>query len=167
MRVTTTNIRGSSRTPNGIAITQLIYQIFKANGRLIREGDRISGEFGLTSARWQVLGAILERPRTVAQIGRQFELTRQGVLWVVQALKKERLIEMIHNPDHKRSKLVQLTPTGKEALEGVLEKQHHWSDGLGAHFSEAEIETCINVVDRLSALLVESPVEDELGRSGV
>jgi DNA-binding MarR family transcriptional regulator len=52
----------------------------------------------LTSARWQVLGAIVQTPRTVAQIARYFELTRQGVLWVVQSMLKDGIVELAKNP---------------------------------------------------------------------
>jgi MarR family len=60
--------------------------------------------------------------RTVAQIARHFELSRQGVLWVVSALVKEGLVELIDNPDHKRSKLVQFTGRGRE-IHAELERR--------------------------------------------
>ena len=52
---------------------QLVEAVFQANGKLLAIGDQLSAEFGLTGARWQVLGALqLEnRPLTVAQIARR------------------------------------------------------------------------------------------------
>ena len=47
-------------TEEGGAVTQLILDVFRLNGRLLIAGDRLVGELGLTSARWQVLGAIAD-----------------------------------------------------------------------------------------------------------
>jgi hypothetical protein len=71
-------------TREGTAITELILAIFLTNGRIIRAGDTLLRDLGLTGARWQVLGAIKDTPKTVAQIARKYELSRQGVLWLVQ-----------------------------------------------------------------------------------
>src|SRR5438045_4880048 len=73
--------RPKGHTPEGAAMTEFILSLFRANGRLIAVGDQLARDFGLTAARWQVLGAITDTPRTVAQIARHFGLTRQGVLF--------------------------------------------------------------------------------------
>jgi len=39
-------------------ITDLVLEVFRLNGRLIMAGDALVARIGLTSARWQVLGAI-------------------------------------------------------------------------------------------------------------
>ena len=68
------------RTPAGAAATELILAVFRANGLLITSGDQLSAGEDLTSARWQVLGAIAiaDRPLTVPQIARRLaELTRK------------------------------------------------------------------------------------------
>jgi DNA-binding MarR family transcriptional regulator len=98
-----TRTKRIERTAEGAAISELILAIFRANGRLIRAGDVLTRDLGLTSARWQVLGAIAPAPKTVAQIAREFELTRQGVLWVVQSMIGDGFVELINNPDHRRA----------------------------------------------------------------
>ena len=40
------------------AVTDLVLEIFRLNGCLIASGDALVAKIGLTSARWQVLGAI-------------------------------------------------------------------------------------------------------------
>jgi len=56
------------RTPAGKALTDAILDLFRLSSRLVVAGDRLVGRLGLTSARWQVLGAILysDRPQPVA-----------------------------------------------------------------------------------------------------
>jgi hypothetical protein len=66
-----------NRTSAGAAATEVILSIFKANGLLVTSGDQLSASEDLTSARWQVLGAIAlaDRPLTVPQIARRMGLT--------------------------------------------------------------------------------------------
>jgi hypothetical protein len=48
--------------PAGKAATALILEVFRFNGRLLAAGDKLVANLGLTSARWQVLGAIALSP---------------------------------------------------------------------------------------------------------
>ena len=62
-------------------MTDLILDLFRLNGRLLAAGDRLVAGLGLTSARWQVLGAIAlaDRPQPVAWLARDMGVYRQGV----------------------------------------------------------------------------------------
>ena len=62
-------------------LTDLIVETFRLNGRLLAAGDGLVADLGLTSARWQVLGAIAASPvpLPVASIARNMGLSRQGV----------------------------------------------------------------------------------------
>ena len=153
MRVSAFDLDVENWTPNGLAVTSLVIRIFQANGRLLKTGDALSRDLGLTSTRWQVLGAIDMQPKTVAQIAREFELTRQGVLWVVEMLQKESLVELVPNPAHKRAKLVRLTSAGQHALGEVLNRQRVWADELGRSFTSGEMQICNEVLERFSELL--------------
>lgn len=144
-----------ARTPEGVAMTAFILTIFRVNGRLLRVGDTLSGEFGLTAARWQVLGAIAATPRTVAQIARYFESTRQGVLWVVTALIKDGIVELIDNPDHKRAKLVQFTAAGRKIYEDLSRRQTEWVNSYAGDFTLAELEAATSVLERLGNRVLE------------
>lgn len=137
-------------TPQAAAMTELIFAIFRIHGRLFVSGDKLTRDVGLTASRWQVLGAIADRPRTVAQIARYFESTRQGVLFVVNALVREGFVELIDNPDHKRAKLVQFTERGKAAYDEVSERQHVWANAFAKHFDADELHAATDVLVRVS-----------------
>src|SRR5205814_345438 len=64
------NRMGDARA--GGLVTELILEVFRLNGRLLAAGDRLVADLGLTSARWQVLGAIAlaSSPMPVAWIAR-------------------------------------------------------------------------------------------------
>jgi hypothetical protein len=42
--------------------TELVLEIFRLNGVLLTQGDRLVDDIGLTSARWQVMGAAALSP---------------------------------------------------------------------------------------------------------
>jgi DNA-binding MarR family transcriptional regulator len=148
-------------TREGKAITDLMLTIFLTNGRIMRAGDALLRDLGLTGARWQVLGAIKDTPRTVAQIARQYELSRQGVLWLVQSLLEEGLVEYVDNPDHKRSKLLIFTEQGRRIYDKVERRQHLWSNEIGSVFSVEEIQSAMQCVRRLGEMMKGSNGDNE------
>ena len=97
--------RDELRTPEGERATQIILSMFRANGLLLGAGDLLTADEGLTSARWQVLGAVTlsERPLTVPQIARRMGLTRQSVHATVKRLVGDGLLELAPNADHRWS----------------------------------------------------------------
>lgn len=142
-----------ARTPDGEALTSLILAIFRANGRISRVGDAMSRDLDLTSGRWQVLGAVAETPLTVAQIARRYELTRQGILWVVQAMIRVGLVELIPNPDHRRAKLVRPTASGAAIYKEISMRQRRWVSELATRFDIAELEQATRLLAKLSEQL--------------
>ena len=62
----------ADRTAAAQALTDLILAVFRANNQVQTWGDRLVADLGLTSARWQVLGAIVAagRPQPVAWLAR-------------------------------------------------------------------------------------------------
>lgn len=101
------------------AATALVLEIFRSSGALLAAGDRLVGDLGLTSARWQVLGAVAlaAQPLPVARIARDMGITRQGVQRTVNELAKAGLVSFADNPHHLRARLVLLTPAGRDAYE--------------------------------------------------
>ncbi len=149
-------------TESGEAVTALILDVFKLNGRLLLAGDRLVAKLGLTSARWQVLGAIsyAERPESVAWHARNMGVHRQGIQRIVNELEKENIVEFQPNPHHKRAHLVVLTDKGKTLFEAAIALQIPWVNALSSGLEVKDIETVRNVVDKLKTRL-----EEELDNS--
>lgn len=140
-------------TKAGKAFTELILETFQFNGRLLAAGDRLTKPLGLTSSRWQVLGAIETQSLSVAQIARKMGLARQNVQRLADVLEKEGIVEYAPNPDHKRAKLVGLTQRGRTASKklGVLQEQ--WANGTASGVSAPEIQAALSVVRKLRSRL--------------
>jgi DNA-binding MarR family transcriptional regulator len=138
----------SGHTPGGEAATELILETFRLNGRLLSAGDKLVAKLGLTSARWQVLGAIAYSPvpESVARLARNMGLHRQGVQRIVNELEKEGLVEFRPNPHHRRANLVVLTARGREIYEQADRLQKPWVNALSAGISAADITRAIRVI---------------------
>ena len=151
-----------SRTPKGKAATKLILSTFRANGLLLDAGDLLSADEGLTSARWQVLGAIAvaERPVTVPQIARRMGLTRQSVHATVNRLVHDGFLELVPNADHRRSALVRLTVSGSAKYEAIDARQATWVNRLVGGIGRADLDAARRVLDELCRRL-EADGEDE------
>jgi DNA-binding MarR family transcriptional regulator len=139
------------RTRNGEAATGLILSTFRANGLLLDAGELLSADEGLTSARWQVLGAIAlaERPLTVPQIARRMGLARQSVHATVNRLVRDGLLELAPNADHRRSPLVGLTASGRARYEAIDARQAAWVNRLARGMGHSDIDTARRVLDEL------------------
>lgn len=142
-------------TEAGEAVTALILDVFRLNGRLLVAGDRLVAELGLTSARWQILGAIAyaERPESVAWHARTMGLHRQGIRRIVNELEAEGIVGFEPNPHHKRAHLVLLTAKGQELFEAAIALQVPWVDSLSSGLKLKDIATAQNVLSQLKTRL--------------
>ena len=136
-----------SRAIDGL--TELILEIFRVNGLLLAAGDRLSKDLGLTSARWQVMGAIGDGPLTASQVARRMGLTRQSVQRVVDLLAGEGLIALDENPDHRRAKLIRLTDMGHLRLARMSEIQAVWASQIGNGLSAERVGDATSLLQDL------------------
>ena len=120
----------------------LTLETFRLNGALIALGDAVAAPVGLTSARWQVMGAIAEAQGAlpVSSLARNMGLVRQSVQRIVDELATLGLLRLAPNPHHRRAKLVQLTDRGAALFEEVNTRWLAVADALLASIGSAEAE---------------------------
>lgn len=135
------------------AATALILETFRLNGRLLAAGDRLVGDLGLTSARWQILGAIEEAPLPVAQIARDMGLTRQSVQRLADVLEASGLVEFAINPNHRRAKLVALSNRGRTVMAEVDRRQQAWAARIAGDLDAEQLTVATQVVVTLRRTL--------------
>jgi DNA-binding MarR family transcriptional regulator len=136
------------RTRGGDALTDLVLDVFRLNNLLLTAGDRLVAGLGLTSARWQVLGAIAdaEQSQPVAWLARNLGGNRQNVQRIVNDLAKEGLVAFEPNPHHRRAQLVVLTDKGRRAYDAAIRLQVPWINNLSDGLLMKDIETARRVV---------------------
>lgn len=137
-------------------LTAIALSVFRLNGQFIDWGNRFAEPHGLTSARWQVLGAIFlaSEPPSIPQIADAMGVTRQGVLRQVKLLTDEALVRALSNPAHKRSPLYELTAEGKEAYEAVIEHWNQHVQRMASQFSSSDLDAAIRVLSTMSQVHV-------------
>lgn len=137
----------------GPLFTDIVLEVFKLGGLLVSEGDHMGSEYGITSARWKILGALslAGEPQTVPQIARSMGLTRQAVQRLVDAMRKDGLLFSQDNPDHKRAKLIDLSEIGRTVFLKLNEKQSGWAMECSTGITKAELETTLSVLKRISS----------------
>jgi DNA-binding MarR family transcriptional regulator len=140
-------------TPLGFAFSELVIEVFRVNGLALAAGDRLTGPLGLTSARWQVMGAVGDEPASVAQVARTMGLTRQSVRETVASLVEAGLISYRENPQHRTAKLLVLTAQGQRALRAVERKHAVWANRLGVAFQAAPLKAALAELRRARELL--------------
>ena len=136
----------------------LVLETFRLNGALIALGDSITAPLGLTSARWQVMGAIAEAQGSlpVASLARNMGLVRQSVQRIVGELSEGGLARLADNPHHKRAKLVQLTEQGADLFDQVNARWLPLAERLVSDISAEETGRCVALIrvlrDRVDGL---------------
>src|ERR1700722_8513403 len=141
------------------SLTDLIIGVFRLNGALLVSGDALVGDLGLTSARWQVLGAIALSPvpLPVAHLARNMGLTRQAVQRSVDEMRHDGLVRLDPTPHHRRAMLVTMTELGSSAYRAASERQERWADVLAAGLSPEDIEAASLLMRELQRRLEASP----------
>ena len=137
------------------ALTDLLLTMFRANNQTLTWGDRLVAPLGLTSARWQILGAIVQadRPQPVAWLARDLGANRQNVQRIVNDLMKDGLVNFEPNPHHKRAQLVVLTAKGRKTYEDALALYNPLVEALAEGLAPADIEAAQRVLSTLRSRL--------------
>ncbi len=148
-------------SPAGSAFTMLIIETFRLNGALLAAGDKLCASLGLTSARWQVMGAIGDGPLPVAYIARNMGLTRQAVQRVADELAREGFIAFADNPHHRRAKLAELTAIGRASLDEVNRRQAIWANRIVEGLDPASLSAMAALAETLRRRLAEDHENQE------
>ncbi|PPF85664.1 MarR family transcriptional regulator [Subtercola sp. Z020] len=134
----------------------VILSVFQLSNLLSASGDGLVADLGLTSARWQVLGAIGVGPsRPVAWLARDLGVSRQNVQRIVNDLQRDGLVSLEPNPHHKRAQLVEITSTGRDALDSATRRAKPWAEHAAAGIDPDDIETTQRVLHAIGdAILI-------------
>lgn len=139
----------------GELLTDIILKIFHLNGALNAVGDQITAEFGLTSARWKVMGAIAvsQTMLCVPDIAIKMGLSRQAVQRLVNEMNQSKLVMYTDNPNHRRSKYIELTKHGQHIYKQVEHIQRPWAKGLSQQLAPQNLSATLSTLEQLSQIL--------------
>lgn len=134
-------------------LTEIALLTVRLEGGLLAAADAISASANLTAARWKVLGAVLEEPKTVAQIARNMGLSRQAVQRLANILVAEGLCVSQRNAAHKSASLVAATPQGRGKIDQIANRQAVWSNEISREFTLFQLgdhrQMLLKLIDRV------------------
>jgi DNA-binding MarR family transcriptional regulator len=143
----------------GALVTEVVLTTFRLNARVLDAAQHLAAAGGLTAAWWQVLGGVLDQPRTVAEVSRRMGVSRQGVLRIADLLVERGLAEYRTNPAHRRAQLLACTEAGYWAIRQISLVTHPWSDQIGEQVGAAELRSALATMQRLVEVLEAEPCE--------
>ena len=139
------------RSSEGQMFTEIVLEVFKLSGLLVAEGDEITKELGLSSARWKVLGSLAysDVPMTVPQIAHSMGQTRQSVQRLTDAMEKDGILTYQNNPLHKKAKLVALSNKGRDLFNLLEQKQIPWANSNASGINIKEMDAALSVLRKM------------------
>lgn len=129
--------------------------VFKLNGQVLELAEELARPAGLTAAWWQVLGAVLPQPLSVAGIAREMGITRQSVQRIADLLVDRGLAEYRPNPAHQRAKLLTPTDEGRAAIERIGPAHAKAAHALAKQLGRDRFAEAVEVLHELSAAMDE------------
>ena len=135
------------------ALTDVVMATFRLHGLLQDVAQQLAAAGEMTAAWWQVLGGVLDEPRSVAEIARRMGMTRQGVQRVAELLVDRGLAEYRPNPAHRRAKLLACTEAGYWAVRRISIVQHPWAARIGEQVGADELLATAATLRRAIAAL--------------
>jgi DNA-binding MarR family transcriptional regulator len=145
-------------------LSRLSLLIFRAQRALSLEGDQLTAPWGLTSAKWKVLGAVdlAGKPLSAAAIGRAMGLTRQAALKQTDQLFAMGLLTQQVNPNDSRAAVYRLTPAGQSAYDAITAAWRTRGDTLVADVTPSALEGACHVLTDLLAQMEAQTQPDSL-----
>ena len=118
----------------------IIADLYELAGLCRRNGEAVARGVGQTQARWQVLSAASDAPKTVPQIARRLGVTRQNVQRIADLLVAERLAQYAANPDHAGSPHLVLAEQGRRTLARLTRAARSLHEALAARLGDVDLE---------------------------
>ncbi|MGW6201423.1 MarR family winged helix-turn-helix transcriptional regulator [Kribbella sp. NPDC055110] len=144
------------RSEGGVVLTDVVLATFRLNARLMEAAQGMAANGGITAAWWQVLGGVLDEPRSVADVGRIMGVSRQGVQRIADLLVERGLAEFRPNPAHRRAKLLACTEAGYWAIRQISLAQGPWTTDLAKAVDLEDLRTTLSTLQTLITKLEEA-----------
>ncbi|PCH59795.1 MAG: MarR family transcriptional regulator [SAR86 cluster bacterium] len=138
-------------SPKRMIFLDLVLSVFKLNGLLVAEGDAMTANLGLSSARWKVIGvvALSTTGITVPSVARVLGQSRQAVQRISDVMVKDGLLSLSPNPKHKKSMLLFLSEQGKQAYNLLREEQDPWAIHNTEDIPLEDLESSLRLMRKL------------------
>jgi DNA-binding MarR family transcriptional regulator len=142
------------------AFQDALLALFQLHGQVLEAADLLSGEFGLTAARWQVLRVLGRRAMTVSQVARRLSLKRQSVQRTVDRLRADGLVVVKPNRSDARAGLVEPTTRGRKVLGALEQRQRAWLEDCLRGVRRGELEQLARTLSMFNARVADATARE-------
>ncbi|MBI4990404.1 MAG: MarR family transcriptional regulator [Rhodocyclales bacterium] len=137
---------------NGQPLRQAILAVRRLFHALAGTAGRAHADLGITASMRAVLETLHERgPRTVPQVARGLDVSRQHIQVVVNGLLEGGLVECLDNPDHLRSPIMRLTMAGTKACEAIRRREARLLAELAKRIPGADLKVTLKTLDAMES----------------
>lgn len=95
---------------------RIFFRLYQCANMLHKTGSRAVEQLGLTTQQWAVLGALSrpesERGMGVGELARYLMVSRQNLSGLVGRMERDGHVELVPDPQDRRSRLVRMTQEG-------------------------------------------------------
>jgi MarR family 2-MHQ and catechol resistance regulon transcriptional repressor len=124
--------------------------LWKAYAALQRHADSSIAELGLGLSDFGVLESLLHKgPLPVNTIGAKVNLTSGSISVAVDRLENRGWVERMNHPDDRRTRLVRLTPEGREIIERAFTRHAGAMEVAASGLSKRERAEAIALLKKL------------------
>lgn len=137
-------------------ITEIALLVFRANGSLVAWGDGFTKKWGLTSARWQMLGAIsmaggkATAPQAAAIMG----VSRQAAQKQLNLLLDAGLVGQSANPANRRSPFYSMSAKGGSLYREIVQEWEALAGDLASGLNSRDMVAARKILEQLTARIV-------------
>jgi DNA-binding MarR family transcriptional regulator len=136
--------------PSPDQIYQLIVQIRGAFHDCAEFTDKLHADLGITAAMRAVMEHVSDHgPQSVPNIARAKKVTRQHIQQLADPLVAAGLAEWQDNPQHKRSKLLNLTSEGIRQFAKIRQREALALDKLSRLLAGVDVEQASTTIRRI------------------
>ncbi len=148
-------------TPEGEAVFRLMLEVLQTFHRLRAIGAEEGAVTPGGGGSWGLMRSLAEGgPQTVPMIARARPVSRQHIQKLADELAAEGLVEFVENPEHRRSKLVRLTASGRARYKAVSGRIQALADELGHGLDAKKVAVAADVLARLRERLSNNDIDN-------
>lgn len=136
------------------AVVSLVDEVRLLHHRLVALASELHRDLDLTPPQRAVLEYLYRHDAaTVPGVARARGVTRQHIQTIANELLARDLVTASHNPAHRRSPLLGLTPAGRTLIETVLHRERDYVRGNLADLEDARLRDAAAVLAGLRSRL--------------
>jgi len=155
VRQTRSNTPAPDPRPRRWKECPLAQELFIIHNLLMKVGDRLVSDLGLTGSRWLLLGALerLEKPPMLSELSQDGLLSVQNVSRMVTAMESDGFIERFTQPGMGRAVFVRMTVKGRRVHQRAKKRGQAFSRAFLKGLAKSDIRRIERDLQRLTANL--------------